>query len=146
MFVVNFGQIQTIFLMCLVTFAQKLLTSLLFVSFAIFRTVSQVKKKDVLVRSSAILKSFLNRRLTFLIYLIMITVILNLLHFFQSHTKILKFHFKLIDSLFDCCSSFPGFSSQSNSHGDDLFLIIRTRRFHNQFYILNITSLKNTTR
>ena len=40
-----------------------------FVSFAIFRTVSKVKKKDALVRSSALLKFFLNKRFAFLKYL-----------------------------------------------------------------------------
>ena len=56
----------TIFDACLVTLEHILLTFLQFVSFVIFRTVPKVKEKDILVRSSANLKFFLNGRFTFL--------------------------------------------------------------------------------
>ena len=57
--------------MCLVTLARILSTFPLFVSFAIFRTVSKIKKKGCLVRISALSKFFLNscKRFTFLMYL-----------------------------------------------------------------------------
>ena len=55
----------TIFDAGLVIFAYVLSTFPYFVSFAIIRTVSKVKEKDALIRSSANLKSFLNGRFTF---------------------------------------------------------------------------------
>ena len=128
--------------MCLVTFVHILSTSLLFVFFAIFRTVFKLKKKVCFSKKFCNLKSFLNR-FRFLIYLKMITVISNLLFLF-SHTQIHKFHFKLMDTIFDCFSHFSGFSSQSNSHSEDLFLILRNTGFYSRFYIWIVTSLKST--
>ena len=54
----------------LVTLVHILSTSPLFVSFAIFRTVSKVKKKGYFSKSSAILKSFLNWRNLHFLYIL----------------------------------------------------------------------------
>ena len=98
------------------------------------------------MRSSAILKPFLNRRFKFLIYIKMITVISKLLLFFFSHTQIHRFRFQLMDNFFHCLSTFSGYFSQSNPHSEYLFAMLRNTRFHNRFYIWIVTSLKSTKR
>ena len=60
------------------------------------------KKKNVLVRSSTNLKSFLNGRFTFLMYLKMITWISKLLFFFLPQFNTHKFRFQLRDTFFHC--------------------------------------------
>ena len=97
------------------------------------------------MRSSANLKSFLNGRFPFLIYLKTITWILKLLFFF-SHTHTHKFHFQLGDTVFHYLSPFSGFSFQSNPHSEDPFLMLGNTRFHNRFYVWIVISLKSTTR
>ena len=93
----------TIFDVCLVTFVHIFSTFSQFVSFPIFRTFSKVTEKDVLVKSSANLKSFLNRRFTFFF--------LKIVAFFSlSHTHTHKFCFKLKDPFFHCLSPFSKFS------------------------------------
>ena len=72
MFIVNSDELQLSrpFLMCVVTLAGILSTSLLFVSFAISRTVSKVKKKGCSGKKFyTLLKFFLNKNFTFLKYL-----------------------------------------------------------------------------
>ena len=103
------------------------------------------RKKDVLVRSSAILKSFVNGRFTFLIYL-QILHEFQICYFFLSHTQTQIFHFQLMDTFFHCLSHFSGFSFQSDPHSENPPLIFGNTRFHNQFYIWIIISLKTTTR
>ena len=145
MFIVNLrlaSAFATFFYACLVTFAHVLSTSPLFVSFTIFRTASKVKGKNVLIRSSKNLRSFLNGRFIFLIYL----KIIKLLFFFLSHTHTYKFRFQLRDTFFHCLSPCSGFSFQSNPHSEDLFLILGNTGFHNRFCIWIVTSLKSTTR
>ena len=108
-----------------------------FVSFAIFKTVSKVKEKDVLVRSSGNLKSFLNGRFTFLIYL------LKNCFFFLSYTYT-QVPLLAQGYFFHCLSTFSGFSLQLNPHSKNPFLILGNTKFHNWFYICIITSLKST--
>ena len=119
----------------LVTFVYVLPKFSQFVSFAIFKTVSKVKENDLLVRSSANLKSFLNGRFTSFIYL---------RNFFFSHAQ--KLHFRLTDTFFHCLSPFSEFSFQSNPNNKDPFLILGNTRFHYRLYIWIVTSLKSTTR
>ena len=130
--------------MCLATFVHILSTSPLLLSFAIFRTVSKLKKRGCFGKKFWNLKSFLNR-FRFLISLKMITTISNLLFFSLSHTQMHKFYFKVIVTLFDCFIPFSGFFSQSNSHSEGLFPILRNTRFHNRVCIWIVTSLKSTT-
>ena len=93
------------------------------VSFAIFRTVSKVKEKGCLVRSSANLKSLLNGRFTLLIYFKMNYMNFRTVVF--SLTLIHKFCFQVRDTFFYCLS-LSGFFFQSNPHSEDPFLIIRS--------------------
>ena len=76
----------------------------------------------------------------------MITVISKLLIFSPSHTRKHKFCFQLMDTFFHFLNPFSGFSSQSNPHSKNLFLILRNKRFHNRFYMWIVTSLKSTIR
>ena len=129
----------TFFEACLVTLAHILSTSPLFVSFAIFRAVSKVKEKVCFGKTFC--------TFTFLIRLKDDYSDIKAVNcFFSSHTQIHKFRFQLIDTFFHYLSPFSGFSSQSNPHNEDLFLILRNTKFHNQFYIWIVTSLESTTR
>ena len=93
----------TIFDAILITFAYILSTFPQFVSFAIFKTVSKVKEKDVLARSSANLKTFLNKRFTVLTFLI---------SYFQfSHTHTHKFRSWLRDIFSIASALFQDFLS-----------------------------------
>ena len=76
----------------------------------------------------------------------MITVISKLKLFFFSppHTNtqiLLSAHGYFF---FYCLDHFSEFSSQSNPHSKDLFLILRNTRIHIRFYMWIVTSLKST--
>ena len=66
--------------------------------------------------------------------------------FSLPHTQIHKFCFQLMGAFFHCLNNFSGFSSQSNPHSKELFLILRNTRFHKQFFMWTVTSLKSTIR
>ena len=119
----------------------------LFVSFTIFRMPSEVNKKNMLfVRNFAILKSFLNRRDFHFLYILKWSQKFQICFFFFSLTQkytnsaFCSWYFFLLPQLFS------GFSSKSNPHNEDLFLILWKARSHNWFYIWVVTSLKSATR
>lgn len=98
-----------------------------------------------MVRSSAIFKSFLNRRFSFLLYLKRITVISKLWLF--SLTQIPKFRFHLMDTFFYCLNPFLGFFSQSNPHSEDSLLVLRNAKVPQLIlYMWIVNSLKRTIR
>ena len=111
----------------------------------VLRCSLREKKKVVLVRRSALLKLILNRKFLFLICLKIDYSDFKAVNFFPSHTQIHEFHFELKGTFFHCPSPFAGFSSRSNLHSQDLLLIIRDTRFHNQFCLWSVTSFKSTT-
>ena len=89
---------------------------LLFFS-VIFRTASKVDKKNVFVRGSDILKSFLNRRLTFFICFRINYSNFKAVFFSLTHAQIHKFLFQLMNTFFHCLNAFSGFSSHSHAQG-----------------------------
>ena len=90
---------------------------------------------------------FLSWRFTFFLCLKNDYSNFKAVNFFSlPHTQVHKFCFQLMGAFFHCLNSFPQFSSQSNPYSKDLFLIQRNTRFHNQFYMRNVTSLKSIIR
>ena len=101
------------------------------------RTVSKVKEKDVLVRSTANLKLFLSGRFTFFIYL-------KNSCFFFSQNKHTNFAFDSGILFFIASAVVSGFSFQSAPHSKDPILILRNSRFHYRLYIVRtVPSLKS---
>ena len=105
-----------------VIFFDACLVALLFLE----RTLKK-RRKDDWVRSFALLKSFLNRRFKFLTCLENDYSNFKAANFFLSLTHTHKNLQILL--------SFSGFSSQSNLHSENFFLIRRNIMFRNQFYI-----------
>ena len=119
-----------------------------FISFTVFRTISEVKEKG---RFSW---KFCNFKILFELEKISFFVCLKddysnfkADNFFFSpahaNTQILL---SAYGYFYRCLKPFSGFSSQSNPHSKDLFLILRNTRFHNRFYMWIVTSLKSTIR
>ena len=82
---------------CLVTLAHILSTSPFLVFFVVFRSISKVKKKGCMVRSSVLFHFFCALKMT--------TVVSKLLFFSVSHTQTHKFRFQLMNTFFHCLSS-----------------------------------------
>ena len=135
----------TFFDACLPTLAHLLSTSPLFPSPFLEQSLKW-RKEYALVRSSAFLKSFLNWSFTFLICLKNGYCNFEAVNFFSlPDTQIRKFRSQPMNIFFHCLIPFSGFSSQSNLHSEDVFVILRNTSFHNRLYTWILTSLKSTT-
>ena len=118
-----------------------------FASFANFSTISKVKEKGCFGQKFYAFKILFELEQFF-------TCLKNDYSNFKAkteffsllHTQIRKFCLQLMDTFFHCLNTFPGFSSQSNSHSKYLFLILRNVRFQTRFYMWIVTSLKRTIR
>ena len=97
----------------------------------------KLRVKGVLGRSSTLLKSFLNRRFTFS-YLEMITVTLNFLS-----TRVLL---PVEGYFFSLPQSFFWIFFSIKPHRAYLFLIFKTLKFHNRFYMYWYVSQKQNKR
>ena len=124
----------TFFDACLVTFAHIISMSPLFVSFAIFRTVSKIKEKGCFRKKICKFKILFEWEI-YISYIPLNDYVDFKTVIFFSLTHI---H---INTLFHCLSPFSGFSFQSNQHSEDLFLILGNTQDH-CFYFIRATEKK----
>ena len=90
---------------------------------------------DVLVRSSALLKSFLNRRFTLPIYLKNGGSNFKAINFIPSLRINIEILLSAHGDFFLLPLPFFRVFFQSNTLSEDLFLILRNTRSHNRFYL-----------